>query len=324
MSATCIAVTGAAGSLGRALLSQLTVAPWVRRIVAIDRRTIAIRHPKVAAFQCDVRDPEIAHALADCDAVIHLAFIVENHARNRSRAYSINVEGTKNVCRSANAVGVKHIVFASSVAAYGYHAQNRQRCLDEDAPLRGNPEFYYAHAKALCEHWLDTFAQAHPQRTVTRLRVALCFGPKGERPLTLFRAPVFVYLQSGCDVPMQLCHEEDVAQAFVLAVRQPHNAQGAFNIATEQPLATRDWGHAMGKRSIALPRGTLRLFDWAYRCRILDHDPVWYRISSEHPLIVSSARARNLLGWTPIYNTSAATLRALARRPPHTDTTHYV
>src|SRR5262245_47465306 len=98
-----VAVTGAAGSLGRHVVAGLCAAPEVAAVVALDRAPLPLSHAKLRCLQIDVRDPDLAHHLLDCDSVVHLAFIVERGSRDAAETESINLGGTRNVCEAAAA-----------------------------------------------------------------------------------------------------------------------------------------------------------------------------------------------------------------------------
>ena len=65
--------------------------------------------------------------------VVHLAFMIMGGAAE-SRA--VNLEGSRNVFEAAVSAGAKRLVYASSVAAYGFHRDNPQP-LTEEVPARG-------------------------------------------------------------------------------------------------------------------------------------------------------------------------------------------
>jgi nucleoside-diphosphate-sugar epimerase len=309
-----VAVTGAAGRLGRVLVDRLAREPGIEQIVALDVRPAEATSPKVEVRVADVRDAALAGQLRGCDALVHLAFIVERGSRDGSTVESVNVGGTMNVIGAAAAAGVNRVVHASSIAAYGFHPDNRGRVLAEDQPLRGNDDFYYARTKAACERWLDGFAAEHPDIAVARLRPSVFMGPRGLRHLgRLFDRPVFPYLGGAAGDPLHVTHEEDVAEAFALALLR--RARGAYNVATDEPLPLAGWAAALGKPGLPLPAAALRLADWAYQRGRIDVDPVWFRIGQNGPILVSNAKIRRELRWQPRWPTTGAVLRALAERP---------
>jgi nucleoside-diphosphate-sugar epimerase len=310
--ARVVAVTGAAGRLGRVVLDRLVRAPEVERVLAIDVREPLAAHPKIEPIVADVRDSSMLEHLRGCDALVHLAFVVERGSRDEALVDSINIGGTQNVVRAALDVGVDRIVHASSIAAYGFHADNLAGPLTEEAPTRGNDDFYYARTKAACEVWLRELAKRVPNAAISMLRPSVFLGPRGFGRPRIFRSPVMPYLGGGGAAPIHVTHEDDVAEAFYLALAK--RAQGAFNVATDEPLALRDWAGAIGRRGVAVPGAALQLMELAYRARVLDVSPAWLR-TGRHPIVVSSAKIRRLLRWRPRYPTTGAVLRALAARP---------
>src|SRR6185312_6146571 len=122
-----VAVTGPTGEIGRAFVGALERAREVRRVVGMARRPF---HPeeqgwrKVVYKRGDVLDRAAVDELVDgADVVVHLAFIIMGGA-DESRA--VNLRGSRNVFEATVAAGAKRLVYASSVAAYGYHADNPQ------------------------------------------------------------------------------------------------------------------------------------------------------------------------------------------------------
>ena len=79
--------------------------------------------------------------------VVHLAFMIMGGAKE-SRA--VNLVGSRNVFEAAVSAGAKRLVYASSVAAYGFHRDNPQP-LTEEVPARGTAAHYYSAQKAEVE-----------------------------------------------------------------------------------------------------------------------------------------------------------------------------
>src|SRR6201987_100384 len=92
----------------------------------------------------------VMELVRDADVVVHLAFMIMGGARESRR---VNLSGSRNVFEGAVAAGAKRIVYASSVAAYGFHADNPQP-LTEETPARGTAAHYYSAQKAEVEELL--------------------------------------------------------------------------------------------------------------------------------------------------------------------------
>lgn len=170
-----IAVTGATGFIGRALLPALQATG--------DHARVLVRRPAGNPFAPDVQMQQgdlddtaaLAALTAGADAVIHLAGYA--HAASTPSAAELerhrrfNFEGTQNLFRHAAAAGVRRFVFVSSVKAGGEDAHD---CLDErHARMPTDP---YGLIKRRTEDWL--FEQsAHHGMEVCVLRPALVYGP---------------------------------------------------------------------------------------------------------------------------------------------------
>jgi nucleoside-diphosphate-sugar epimerase len=310
-----IAVTGAAGYLGSVLLPRLLAEPDVEEVRAFDRRPVAgpaADSARVRSLRVDVRAGELVRYLEGCDAVVHLAFVVVDHAAGLSRAEidSINVEGTRNLVQAAQAAGVSQLVYTSSAAAYGSWTDNPPRII-ESWPLRGTPGFYYAETKARVEQLLDELAPDSQSLRVVRLRPHVIVGPRlGARTRLLFAARVLPVMQEG-DPEQQLVWEDDVAEAVVLALRA--RAQGAFNLGAE-PCPVSASARASGARVLRLPHALLRA-PMALAWKLgRGFDPGWVDML-RYRLIVDSSRARTELGWAPRHDTLGC-VRALKAGVP--------
>src|SRR5215213_4783238 len=159
-----VAVTGPTGTFGFGLMPLLHDDDRIARIVGIARRPFDPAEKgwtKMEYRQGDVREPEaLEHAFAGADVVVHLAFMITGNA-DRETIRAINVDGTLNAFRAAAAAGADRFVYASSVAAYGWHRDNPVP-LTEDWPTRPASRLFYAQEKAELEQLLADDAADHP------------------------------------------------------------------------------------------------------------------------------------------------------------------
>jgi len=134
-----VAVTGPTGTFGFGLVPLLQADKRIGGIVGIARRPFdPAEHgwTKMEYRRGDVREPAaLEGAFRGADVVIHLAFMITGNA-SRQTIRAINVEGTLNAFRAAAAAGAKRFVYASSVAAYGFHPDNPIG-MTEEWPVRG-------------------------------------------------------------------------------------------------------------------------------------------------------------------------------------------
>src|SRR5215210_6783005 len=151
----------------------------IARVVGIARRPFDPAREgwtKMEYRQGDVREPAtLEDAFAGADVVVHLAFMITgNAARETIRA--INVEGTVNAFRAAAATGARRFVYASSVAAYGFHADTPS-LIDEEWPTRPAARLFYAQEKAELEHLLEAEAASSGGLALYLLRPPVVVGP---------------------------------------------------------------------------------------------------------------------------------------------------
>jgi len=291
-----VAVTGGAGSLGRAVVPALAAAPGITAVRLLDPATPPAGLPGEHRA-VDITAPGLEAALADCDALVHLAFVVHRggpgRPRSRRRMRRINVLGSRNAFGSAARAGLKTIVHLSSAAVYGAWPDNPAR-LDESAPLRPNPGFAYAEDKVAAEAELAAVAAAHPRLRTVALRPPAILGPHA---LPLLRRLLASPVRPAGGPPLQCVHEDDVASALIATLAR--DAHGAYNLAAEPPLTPELLEATTGRRARALPAWLLQgLQRAAWPLTGAWGEPGW-AAGLRYPLLLEAARARRELGWSP-------------------------
>ena len=93
-----------------------------------------------------------------------------------TRNRMINVDGTLNALRAAREAGAARFVYASSVAAYGFHRDNPVG-MTEDWPVRPADRLFYAQEKAELEQLLQEEADAHSGPALYMVRPPIVLGP---------------------------------------------------------------------------------------------------------------------------------------------------
>src|SRR5256885_6532671 len=243
-----VAVTGGAGQLGTLVLRRLCADRTVAEVRSLDLRPPLAVSPKLKAVQADVRDPDFARHLDGCDVLVPLGFRVAKRGK-REMQDEVNFGGSKNVFRAALQAGVRRIVYASSIAAYGV-VPGHPEPIVETSPRIRQPSFWYASAKYDVEAFLDEMEAAHPEVAFVRFRPAILLGRRMEHALgAAFRRGV---LPESGRTPVPVVWDEDVADAFVLATKSG-TARGAFNLAADEPLPARELAGAAGLRTGAVP-----------------------------------------------------------------------
>lgn len=321
-----VAVTGPTGTFGFALMPLLQKDDRVDRVFGIARRPfVPAEHgwTKMEYRRGDVRDADALQACFDgADVVVHLAFLILGGGRQTTRA--INVEGTLNAFRAASEAGVKRFVYASSVAAYGFH-RDTPIGIREDWATRPADRLFYAQEKAELEHLLHQEAAARPQTELYLLRPSIVLGPDAVgakvsiptvlAPLAravgtaLWRLPGVPVLVP--DLPFQVIHQEDVAEALRLCVVGA-GAPGAYNIAADDTITLVDVARELGLRAVRIPGGPVAsLARAAAKLPYLPSGAQWVEALS-HPVIMDTTKAKTQLGWRPRH-TAIESLRSTFR-----------
>jgi nucleoside-diphosphate-sugar epimerase len=308
-----VAVTGPTGTFGHGLVPLLQEDDRVSRVVGVARRPFdpaAQGWHKMEYRQGDVRDRSaLEDAFAGVDVVVHLAFLIVGGDQETTR--SINVDGTLNAFRAAAAAGARRFVYASSIAAYGFHADNPVG-MTEDWPTRPADQLFYAQEKAELEALLAEESAAHPELALYLLRPPIVLGPHavGAKTLPALLMPL-VGVVDGVrrrlpfpvpvpvpDLPVQFIHEDDVGRALVQCVVAA-GPPGAYNIAADDLLSAVDVARELGLFPLPAPAGPVRAAArLAAGLPLLPPAVRWVEAAS-HPAVMDTTKARELLGWAP-------------------------
>jgi nucleoside-diphosphate-sugar epimerase len=310
-----IAITGPTGEIGKAVVAALERSREVSSILGMARRPFdpgAHGWKKVAYRRGDVLDRDAVQELVrDADVVVHLAFMIMGGAKE---SREVNLVGSRNVFEATVSAGVKRLVYASSVAAYGFHGENPQP-LTEEVPARGTAAHYYSAQKAEVEELLAaTLAGASTAGYV--FRPCIVAGPQApllidSLPYTqiserlpgpvlslLDGVPILKPVLPDPGVPFQLVHHDDVASAM-RAAALGRGAPGVYNLAGAGQLTVKQLAEELGWYSIPVPELAVdAAAQMISRLGFLPAQAQWIAAFRE-PVIMSAAKARRELGWRP-------------------------
>jgi UDP-glucose 4-epimerase len=318
-----VAVTGPTGDLGRAFIRTLERSREIEGIVGMARRPFepaAHGWKRTEYRRGDVLDRASVERLVEgADVVVHLAFIV---VKASSETRHINVEGSRNVFEAAVAAGAKRLVYASSVAAYGFADVDGP--LTEDLPPVGHARHPYSAHKAEVEAVLAE-ALAGGETDPWVLRACIVAGPDAPTlldqarwpdrlpgPLGALAGAVGVLPDPG--VRFQLVHHDDVAAALragVLGRGEP----GAYNIAADGEVTMRDLAAAIGYRTVPMPRLAVEAAaEVVARLPFMPEEATWVE-ALRRPVVMDTSKARRLLRWRPRYDARETLELTVSARP---------
>ena len=323
-----VAVTGPTGDIGRSLLRALERSRQVGRVVAMARRPFdpaAAGLRKTEYRQADVLDRTAVEELfSGADVVVHLAFLIVG---GLDETRQVNIQGSRNVFEAAIAAGVKRLVYASSVAAYGFHADNPP-LLTEDLPPRGTERHYYSAQKAELEAILHDVVQGTGTdpyvfrpcivagQDAQALLENIPYVQLSERlPSGVLRAlealPALKPVLPDTGVEFQLVHHDDVASALRAAVLG-RGEPGVYNLAGAGTLTMADLADALGWYSLPLPEIALdAAAELVARFPFAPAEAQWIE-SMRRPVLMDTVKARRQLGWRPRHD-SRETLTEMVR-----------
>jgi nucleoside-diphosphate-sugar epimerase len=225
--------------------------------------------------------------------------------------FDVNVRGAHNTARAAAAAGARRFVLLSSSVVYGIRADNPQP-LAETADVRASARHFYARHKAQAE-LLVTRALADAPTDLYVLRTSTVLGPHAAAGApagtgSALRALARAGLRPAVPVPpvpLQFVHEEDVAQAIVLAI-QGAGDPDVYNLAAEDVVGGHEALERLGVRPLPVPRV---LVEAGLRAAVAAPQIVpaagWPEVLTE-PLLTDAGKARRELGWEPHYSSRAA------------------
>ncbi len=288
-----VLVTGGSGRLGRFVVDALI--PGCR-VSVLD---IAPPRQEVPFHEVDILDADaVAAAMAGHEAVIHLAGFDDGKAEREAQYIATNVTGSWNVLEAAAHAGVRHVVVASSVAAYGLRPGRKPDPeylpIDEAHPLRSDDA--YGLSKHLIEITCENLSARGPLSIVC-LRPTLIVTPEAEPAILAQLAlpdpdadPPPVALAGGGVRPCgalsatrAYVRSRDAAECFRRALDYDARRFDVFNVSAADTIGR---VHTLPRLEAILGRRPeLR------KPEVYEHDPC--------TSVLDITRARERLGWEP-------------------------
>lgn len=303
-----IAVTGAAGFIGKFLCAELAArGNDVRALV----RSTSAQVP--GAGNTTVVDLLLARdcaLFAGCQVVIHLAgraHVMKESASDPLAQYrESNVEVTRHLLTLAARAGVQRFVFVSSIGVNG------QRTCGE--PFRETttecPHDMYAVSKLEAEREIQSLAAGLNIEFVI-VRPTLVFGPGAPGNFGMLMR----LAAKGLPLPFaslaarrSLVSVWNLVDFLALCARHPAAAGGTFLVADEGhvvvPEIFEQLGIGMGKRQrmVRVPASLLGTLAWLFGRR-----KTFEKFNAE--LVVDIGKAKAVLGWAPPMSTHQALQR---------------
>lgn len=310
-----VVVIGASGNIGSAVLREIT-SDGANDVLAVARRRpvvpAATAQASVEWRAADVATDDLVSLVEGAEAVVHLAWKFQPTHRPEV-TWATNAVGTRRVLAAVRRAGVPAVVCASSVAAYS--PVEHDDPVNEGWDTDGASGATYCREKAYVERTLDAFEETNPDTRTVRIRPAFVFqrsaaseqrrifGGPLVRPAFLDRRFIPV-TPVPAGLRFQTVHASDVGRAVAVAVKEP--VRGAFNLAAEGVLRRDELGQLLAARTFEVPpRLVGGALDAAWRFRAARVPGSLLKALMRVPLM-STDRARDLLGWSPRHSGSQA------------------
>ncbi|MCP5096689.1 MAG: NAD(P)-dependent oxidoreductase [Chloroflexi bacterium] len=191
---------------------------------------------QVNFVQGDITDTEVVKTAvlqSNATHIIHLAALQVPFCKaNPPVGAAVNVVGSVNVFEAAKAVGIKQLVYASSIAVYG-HKNQYPKLLPHDAPpapLNHYGVFKLANEGTARIYWQDDGIASIGLRPYT------IYGPARDQGMT--STPTKAMLAAARGEPYHISfggsngfqYTDDIANTFIKAAYTPFRDAAVFNI----------------------------------------------------------------------------------------------
>ncbi|BDF93967.1 NAD(P)-dependent oxidoreductase [Pseudoalteromonas sp. KAN5] len=268
-----ILVTGSAGRVGRAIYIKLM---RTHDVVGIDKTPCS-----TADYIGDIRDSALMdRVLENIDVIVHTAALHAPHVGllPDSEFQSINVDATEKLALAGVKSGVKHFIFTSTTALYGYAStpKNISGWIDEE--VTPQPKSIYHKSKIAAETKLKEISNLF-QLPVTVLQMSRCF-PEPADLMAVFR------LTRGIDA-------RDVANAHLCAVEKRLNGFNRFIISGATPFHFSDCEALYAEAGAVIKRKCPEI--------VLAFKQRGWQLPQSLDRVYDSSFAREKLGWSPIH-----------------------
>lgn len=260
-----VAVTGANGKLGRAVVAAFAVMAPVHAVARVKPEILPENATGFGVGPLN-SDTDFSPALEGVSTLVHCAALtwIDPTSPDQSAFTTANVDATRALGEQALAAGVKRIVFISSLTVNGKHNAGRPFRAD-DVP---NPQSFYSRTKWEAEQALHSLEAKHGME-VAVIRPPRIIWPELSGNLAMMAR----LIAKGIPLPFGLLDEnardnvasERLVAEIVRVATDPEAAGKTLLVSDRRPMSTRAlcvWlGERVGRKPILLPvpAGLLRL-----------------------------------------------------------------
>lgn len=272
-----VLITGSAGRVGRAIYIHLMKKFSVK---GLDRLPCS-----TADFVGDLRDEVfLDSSLNGVDVIIHSAALHAPHVGEvpDSEFVDINVKALTSLLHIARQRSVKHVIYTSTTALYGYASTPEGRAGWIDETVVPEPRTIYHRTKIDAENILESWSQNN-HVPVTVLQMSRCFPESADRM-------AFYRLNRGIDA-------RDVASAHLCAVEKRLSGFNRFIISFSTPFKKYQCRELVTCGDMLIKKHCPELVD--------EFVKRGWAVPSKIDRVYDSSSAREKLSWNPKYGFKA-------------------
>ncbi|MEC8327570.1 MAG: NAD(P)-dependent oxidoreductase [Pseudomonadota bacterium] len=266
-----ILVTGSAGRVGRAIYIKLMKH---HDVVGLDKTPCS-----TVDVIGDICDGElISKALKGVDVVVHTAAFHAPHVGliADEMFLAVNVDATEKLALAGIKAGIKHFVFTSTTALYGYASSSEGETSWITEQVEPQPKSIYHKSKILAENKLNEISKLF-NLPITVLQMSRCF-PEPADFMAIYR------LTRGIDV-------RDVASAHACAIDKRLNGFHRFIISGFTPFNQNDCEHLYNHASEVIKEQCPEIAS--------EFKQRGWRLPTSLDRVYDSSAAQAKLGWQP-------------------------
>lgn len=166
-------IFGGSGFIGSHLVDQIRKSKHDAQIYNLDI-VKNDHHGKSTFIHCDVRNTiNLKISVSESDVIFNLAAIHRTPGHPDHEYFETNIKGAENICLFARSMGIRKILFTSSIAPYGAGEEQKKECT---LPTPNTP---YGISKYVAEMIHKNWQVEDQNRSLVIVRPGVVFG-KGE------------------------------------------------------------------------------------------------------------------------------------------------
>ena len=187
---------------------------------------------------------DIMKAAGGAELIINLAAEHHDFGVKEEEFFEVNTKGTQNVLDCATKLGIKKIVFYSTAAVYGPHAE----CVSESTPPA--PVSPYGKSKLEAEKLVHNWAGADKVREAVIMRPVVVFGPENYANMynlidTIYRKRFF-FVGKGQNIK-SVAYVENLADATIFLLERMKPGVEVYNYSDYPQMNIRETAETIYK-----------------------------------------------------------------------------